>query len=343
MQVSNATRPEVPAHLAIVQALHHTKDTARLQDSTPPSAKALLTPFLAYNLGLEYHAAPFYAVPSQQDGSSTYSSGSPDVPAGQPTCGTVRLSKWQGSNGLRPSPATLPVADAVWVSSVRQPDASLLHSYLGPEHSSAEAAAQDHPSSLGTQQQKHGKTQADDGFDSALVAALQSYFKQHPRCAMAPMQLCTTRVCTCSEAKAGVMVGRRLTGLPFCRLLAQSDVFVVSMADVAGTAEVLASLLREAAISTDVPSTLVYFRVDKMLPATSTSLLVDPERTAMTMKVQQMACWFWYTSTTPLASKPHLHAAWSTSRWCIPFEARALQCRGPVPVQYPLGCGHGHS
>lgn len=64
------------------------------------------------------------------------------------------------------------------------------------------------------------------------------------------------------------------------------------MADIAGTAEVLASLLRDIAISTDVPSTLVYFRVDKMLPANNTSLLVDPKRTAMTMKVQHMRLFF---------------------------------------------------
>ncbi|CAL5226879.1 g9752 [Coccomyxa viridis] len=249
MQVSNATRPDVPAHLAIVQALHDTDDTTRPQDSTPPSAKALLTPFLAYNLGLEYHAAPFYTASSQQDKSATHTAQSLGVPAEQASCGAVRLSRWRGSSGDVASPAVLPVADAVWVSSVRQPDASLLQSQLGTEHIAAEAAAHDHPRrSDDQQQQKHGKTQADDGFDSALVAALQSYFKQHPR------------------------------------LLAQGDVFAVSMADIAGTAEVLASLLRDTSISTDVPSTLVYFRVDKMLPASNTSLLVDPRRTAMTMK-----------------------------------------------------------
>ena len=182
MQVSNATRPDVPAHLAIVQALHDTDDTTRPQDSTPPSAKALLTPFLAYNLGLEYHAAPFYTASSQQDKSATHTAQSLGVPAEQASCGAVRLSRWRGSSGDVASPAVLPVADAVWVSSVRQPDASLLQSQLGTEHIAAEAAAHDHPRrSDDQQQQKHGKTQADDGFDSALVAALQSYFKQHPR------------------------------------------------------------------------------------------------------------------------------------------------------------------
>lgn len=205
MQVSNATRPDVPAHLAIAQALHHTEDVTRTHDSTPTSAKALLTPFLAYNLGLEYHAAPFYAASGQQNGGPGHTTQSPGVTAGQPACGSVRLSKWQGSSRKVPSPATPPVADAVWVSSVRQPDASLLQSQHGTEHSMAEAAAQDHPSSSGTQQQKHGKAQVDDGFDSALVAALQSYFKQHPRCAMAPPQLCAELVCACTAAKVAVV------------------------------------------------------------------------------------------------------------------------------------------
>ena len=83
------------------------------------------------------------------------------------------------------------------------------------------------------------------------------------------------------------MVTRLLTGSVSRRLLAQGDVFVVSMADTGGTAEVLASLLRDTAVSTAVPNPLVYFRVDKMLPASNTSLLVDPRRSAMTMKVQQ--------------------------------------------------------
>ena len=60
------------------------------------------------------------------------------------------------------------------------------------------------------------------------------------------------------------------------------------MADTVGRSEVLASLLRDTAISTAVPSTLVYFRVDKMLPACNSSLLVDPKHSAMTMKVRHM-------------------------------------------------------
>ena len=47
------------------------------------------------------------------------------------------------------------------------------------------------------QQQKHGKLQADDRFDNALVAALQSYFKQHPRCAMARRSLHGSLAHTC--------------------------------------------------------------------------------------------------------------------------------------------------
>ena len=78
-----------------------------------------------------------------------------------------------------------------------------------------------------------------------------------------------------------------LIGLLSCRLLAKGDVFAVSIADSVGTAEILASLLRDGAISTGVRNQVVYLRVDKMLPASSTSMLVDPEHSAMTMKVQQ--------------------------------------------------------
>lgn len=62
--------------------------------------------------------------------------------------------------------------------------------------------------------------------------------------------------------------------------------FAVSIADSVGTAEILASLLRDGAISTGIPNQVVYLRVDKMLPASSTSMLVDPEHSAMTLKVR---------------------------------------------------------
>ena len=179
MQVSDATKCDAPTHLASVQALCHNEHSTRSHSSASTS-KALLTPFLAYNLGLEYHAVPFYSYVSVHGDCSAQQTGGP---AEQPTCGTVRLSKWQGSSGSVPGSARLPVADAVWVSSVRQPDASLLHSQLGAEQGVA-AAAQESPNGLGTQQ-KQGRLQADDSFDNALVAALQSYFKQHPRCARA--------------------------------------------------------------------------------------------------------------------------------------------------------------
>ena len=187
MQVSNATRPDVPAHLATVQAMQHREGSARSQSGGPPFAQALLTPFLAHNLLLEYHAAPFYADASHQGECSTSTAQPLGAPAEQPTCGAVRLSRWRGSSGNSPSLALLPVADAVWVSSVRQPDASLLHAHFGTEQSAAEASAQELPNGMGTQpqQQKQGKPQADEGFDRALVTALQSYFKQHPRFAMA--------------------------------------------------------------------------------------------------------------------------------------------------------------
>ena len=184
LQVSNARKYDGPVHLASVQALHHSEYSTRSQQSSPSSARALLTPFLAHNLGLEYHAAPFYSHVSVQDENTAQQTGSL---ARQPSCGIVRLSKWQGSIRRGPSPARLPVADAVWVSSVRQPDASLLHSQLGAEQVAA-AAAEQPPNGSNTQQQQqqqHGKLQVDDSLDNALVAALQSYFKQHPRCAMA--------------------------------------------------------------------------------------------------------------------------------------------------------------
>jgi len=65
-QVSNATRSHVPAHLATVLPPQHDQNNPRSQYSSPANARALLTPFLAYNLGLEYHAAPFYTHSSQQ-------------------------------------------------------------------------------------------------------------------------------------------------------------------------------------------------------------------------------------------------------------------------------------
>ena len=203
MQVSNATRPDVPAHLATVQALHYREGAGRSQNSSPPCAKALLTPFLAYNLGLEYHAVPFYPKASHEGECSPHTAHRLGAPAEQPSCGTVRLSRWRGSSGNVPSPAKLPVADAVWVSSVRQPDASLLRAQQGTEHCAAEAAAQDLPNGSGTHQQRQqqGHGQADDNPDTALVAALQSYFKQHPRCVMA-RSLVQGRSLRTQEAKA---------------------------------------------------------------------------------------------------------------------------------------------
>ena len=97
-----------------------------------------------------------------------------------------------------------------------------------------------------------------------------------------------------------------MTGPVPCRLLAQGDVFAVSMADTVGTAEVLTSLLRDVAISTAVPENLVYFKVDKMLPASKSSLLVDPRHSAMTMKVQHMPHCVLASQPYAAASTPHL-------------------------------------
>jgi hypothetical protein len=74
-----------------------------------------------------------------------------------------------------------------------------------------------------------------------------------------------------------------------CRLLAQGDVFGASISDTLGMRDLLAGLLRDAARSTAISESAVYFRVDKMLPASSSSLLVDPEQTAMTLKVHRLS------------------------------------------------------
>ena len=94
-----------------------------------------------------------------------------------------------------------------------------------------------------------------------------------------------------------------------CRLLAQGDVFAVSMAD---TAKVLVSLLRDTAISTATPNTLVYFRVDKMLPASNSSLLVDPRHSAMTMKVHHL-------SHCVLAYQRYIQATKATRACCLVY------------------------
>ena len=115
-----------------------------------------------------------------------------------------------------------------------------------------------------------------------------------------------------------------------CRLLAQGDVFAVSMADIAGTAEVLASLLRDTAISTDVPSTLVYFRVDKMLPASNTSLLVDPRRTAMTMKVQHLLPLVYQHSS-------HVDMLHSVNPGSTPCSGEGTAMQGSCSCTMPIG------
>ena len=71
-----------------------------------------------------------------------------------------------------------------------------------------------------------------------------------------------------------------------CRLLAQGDVFAVSISDTNGTTDLLKGLLTDAGRRAAITNSLVYFRVDKMLPACLTSLLVDAQRSAMTMRVR---------------------------------------------------------
>ena len=141
-----------------------------------------MTPFLAHNLGLEYHAAPFYATSLQQGGDPASPAQQAGLLTDRPSYGAIRLSRWQGSSSKASRSPEVPVAHAVWVSSIRQPDASFLQSQLNPEDGPS-AAAQELSSAMSEKQQhqQQGSKQADDSLENALVAALQSYFQQHPR------------------------------------------------------------------------------------------------------------------------------------------------------------------
>ena len=66
--------------------------------------------------------------------------------------------------------------------------------------------------------------------------------------------------------------------------------FAVSISDVTGTTDLLESLLTGSALKLAIEHPLVYFRVDKMLPACCMSLLVDAQRSAMTMRVRILFC-----------------------------------------------------
>lgn len=183
--MSNASKAHAPVHLATVLALPPRQGVATDAQSSAgalPDAKALVTPFLAYNLGLEYHAAPFYTHTSQPGQQSADYPEQASVSADRPSCGSIRLSRWQGSSSKASSGLSIPVADAVWVSAVRQPDAGFLQAQLSTEDGPSAAAHELSDLTLEKQQQKkQSDKQADDSFDNSLVAALQSYFKQQPR------------------------------------------------------------------------------------------------------------------------------------------------------------------
>ncbi|CAK0786225.1 hypothetical protein CVIRNUC_009438 [Coccomyxa viridis] len=225
-----------------------TKSNAR------PGATVHVTPFLAHNLGLEYHAAPFYRRQWQLNQHEHPSAQQVHASAESFSCGRVRLSRWRSSSSGASSVADIPVAEAVWVSSVRQPDVGFLTAQSITEEQAPAAAhelsglAPDTAGAAAHQQQKRSNRSADDSFDAALVAALQSHFQQQPR------------------------------------LLAQGDVFAVSISDTNGTTDLLKGLLTDAGRRAAITNSLVYFRVDKMLPACLTSLLVDAQRSAMTMR-----------------------------------------------------------
>jgi hypothetical protein len=69
------------------------------------------------------------------------------------------------------------------------------------------------------------------------------------------------------------------------RLLALGDVFAVSTADSSGQAPLLDVLSSTLAGAAGERSRVSYFRVTQLSPAASTSLLVDSNRTNITLEV----------------------------------------------------------
>ena len=157
------------------------------ESNARPGATVHVTPFLAHNLGLEYHAAPFYRRQWQPNQHEHPSAQQVHAPAESFSCGRVRLSRWRGCSRGASSAADIPVAEAVWVSSVRQPDVGFLTAQSITEEEAPAAAhelsglAPDTAGAAAHQQQKRSNRPADDSFDAALVAALRSHFRQQPR------------------------------------------------------------------------------------------------------------------------------------------------------------------
>ena len=175
------------------------------ESSAKAGATVHVTPFLAHNLGLEYHAAPFYRQwpHSQHEYPSNQQA---HAPAESFSCGRVRLSRWRGSSSGASSLAEIPFAEAVWVSSVRQPDVGFLTAQSiteegppAPAHELADLAPDTAGAAAQQQQKRSNNRQADDSFDTALIAALRSHFQQQPRYACQVLQtlMCIThRLCS---------------------------------------------------------------------------------------------------------------------------------------------------
>ena len=203
--MSNVAKPHIQAHLATILVLSPLQGNAMAMESTArPGATVHVTPFLAHNLGLEYHAAPFYRRQWQHSQPEHSSTQQPHAPAESFSCGRVRLSRWRDSSSGASSAADIPLAEAVWVSSVRQPDVGFLTAQSIAEEESPAAShelsglAPDAAGAAAHQQQKRSNRQANDSFDAGLIAALRSQFQQQPR--YARQLLRTVMPCLCNQA-----------------------------------------------------------------------------------------------------------------------------------------------
>ena len=197
-QVSNIAKSHRQAHLATILVLQPLQGDARAaEDGARPGATVRMTPFLAHNLGLEYHAAPFFRRQRQLSQHEHPSTQQSHAPAESFSCGRVSLSRWRGSSSGASHATEIPVAEAVWVSSVRQPDVGFLTAQFITEEEAPAVAhessglAPDTAGAAAHQQKKRSNRQADDSFDTALIAALWSHFQQQPRYARQLLQTLT--------------------------------------------------------------------------------------------------------------------------------------------------------
>lgn len=73
--------------------------------------------------------------------------------------------------------------------------------------------------------------------------------------------------------------------VPFCRLLAEGDVFAVKASDSSGTTPLLHALLSGSTTGRHAARSYTFFKAVKILPQAQESLVVDSRRTAITLKV----------------------------------------------------------